>query len=105
MLDTRDDSFDMTLQQMRCDLAALNVQLKLCKLAHLLRKYSPSQPRVPAGSPDARQWTSGGGGGGGEGDSAEAGDDAQIELVQGDSLQGYPVDLREDEARGGHTIE
>jgi Bacterial CdiA-CT RNAse A domain len=44
-------------------------------------------------------------GGAGEGDSAAAGDDAQIELVQGDSLQGYPVDLREDEARGGHTIE
>jgi Bacterial CdiA-CT RNAse A domain len=40
-----------------------------------------------------------------KGDSAAAGDDAQIELVQGDSLQGYPVDLREDEARGGHTIE
>src|SRR5947209_16455817 len=66
MLDTPDDSFDMTLQQMRCDLAALNVQLKLCKLAYLLRKYSPSQPRAPAGSPEGGQWTSGGAGGGGE---------------------------------------
>jgi hypothetical protein len=26
------------------------------------RKYSDSQPRVPAGSPDGGQWTSGGGG-------------------------------------------
>jgi hypothetical protein len=52
MLDTRDDSFDMKLQQMKCDLAALNVELKLCKLAYLLRKYSPSQPRLPAGSPE-----------------------------------------------------
>jgi hypothetical protein len=68
MLDTRDSGFDMKLQQMRCDLAALNVQLKLCKLIYLLRKYSPSQPRVPAGSPDAGQWTSGGGGSGGEAD-------------------------------------
>ena len=28
------------------------------------RKYSDSQPRVPAGSPDGGQWTSGDGGGG-----------------------------------------
>ena len=104
MLDGRDDSFDMTLQQMRCDLAALNVELKLCKLIHVLRKYSPSQPRVPAGQPEGGQWTTGSGGGGAD-DSAEADGDAQIELVQGDPLQGYPVDLREDQARGGHTIE
>src|ERR1700744_5818627 len=103
MLDTRDSGFDMKLQQMRCAPAALNVQLKLCKLPYLLPKYSPSQPRVPAGSPDAGQWTSGGGGGGVQ-DNAEADDDAQIELVQGDRLQGYPVDLREDERLGGHTI-
>lgn len=28
-------------------------------------KYSPDQPRVPAGNPDGGQWTSGGGGGSG----------------------------------------
>jgi hypothetical protein len=28
------------------------------------RKFDPSQPRVPAGSPDGGQWTDGGGGGG-----------------------------------------
>lgn len=28
-------------------------------------KFSPGQPRVPAGSPDGGQWTDGGGGGGG----------------------------------------
>jgi hypothetical protein len=107
MLNTRDGSFDMRLQQMRCDLAALNVELKLCRLGYLLRKFSADQPRVPAGLPEGGQWTSGGGagGGGGEGDSAEAGDDAQIELVQGDRLQGYPVDLREEDRLGGHTID
>jgi hypothetical protein len=106
MLNTRDSGSDMELLNMRCALAALNVELKLCRLGYLLRKFSADQPRVPAGSPGGGQWTSGGaGGGGGEGDSAEAGDDAQIELVQGDPLQGYPVDLREDQARGGHTIE
>lgn len=30
----------------------------------LERKYSPNQPRVPAGNPDGGQWTDGGGGGG-----------------------------------------
>jgi hypothetical protein len=77
MLNTRDSSFDMKLQQMRCDLAALDVELKLCRLIYLLRKYSPSQPRVPAGSHDAGQWTRGGGGGGGAQDSAAAGQDAE----------------------------
>jgi hypothetical protein len=105
MLNTRDSGSDMELLDIRCGLAALNVELKLCRLIYLLRKYSPGQPRLPAGSPDGGQWTSGGGGGGGADNSAEADGDAQIELVQGDSLQGYPVDLREDQARGGHTIE
>jgi hypothetical protein len=73
MLDTRDDSFDMKLQQMRCDLAALNVELKLCKLAYLLRKYSPSQPRLPAGSPEGGQWTRVGGGEGEQQGEAESG--------------------------------
>jgi hypothetical protein len=33
------------------------------KPQYLERKYSPDQPRVPAGNPDGGQWTSGGGGG------------------------------------------
>jgi Bacterial CdiA-CT RNAse A domain len=105
MLDTRDGSFDMELQQMRCELAALDVELKLCRLGYLLRKFSADQPRVPPGSPEGGQWTSGTAGGGGADDSTDGGDDAQIELVQGDRLQGYPVDLREEERQGGHTIE
>jgi hypothetical protein len=105
MLNTRNGSFDMRLQQMRSDLAALNVELRLCKLIYLLRKFSADQPRVPAGSPQGGQWTSGGGGGGGADGGAEADGDAQIELIQGDRLQGYPVDLREDDRLGGHTID
>jgi HK97 family phage portal protein len=34
----------------------------------LLAKYSPDQPRVPAGNSDGGQWTSGGGGEGGSGE-------------------------------------
>jgi hypothetical protein len=105
MLNTRDSGSDMELLNMRCALAALDVELKLCRLIYLLRKYSPGQPRAPAGSPEGGQWTSGGGGGGGTDGNADADGDAQIQLIQGDPLQGYPVDLREDESRGGHTIE
>lgn len=34
---------------------------------NFLAKYSPDQPRVPAGNPDGGQWTSGGGDGGSDG--------------------------------------
>jgi hypothetical protein len=44
------------------------IQLRLVELKSdydaLRRKYSPNQPRVPAGNSDGGQWTSGGGGGG-----------------------------------------
>jgi hypothetical protein len=36
----------------------------------LARKYSPDQPRVPAGNPDGGQWTDGGGISGGRGRDA-----------------------------------
>jgi len=45
------------------DLRAMLSDLKLdLVLQRLRRKYSPDQPRVPAGNPDGGQWTSGGGG-------------------------------------------
>src|SRR5947209_6005992 len=77
MLNARDSGSDMELLNIKCELAALDVELKLCRLGYLLRKFSADQPRVPAGSPEGGQWTSGGAGGGGEGDSAEAGDDPE----------------------------
>lgn len=40
------------------DLAAMKMRLALMRL---MLKYSPDQPRVPAGSPDGGQWTDGGG--------------------------------------------
>jgi hypothetical protein len=92
----------MELLDIERALAALDVELKLCRVVYLLQKHGADQPRVPAGSPEGGQWTSGGGGGD---DSTEAEGDAQIQLVQGDPLQGYPVDLREDQACGGHTLE
>ncbi|MBK8008457.1 MAG: phage portal protein [Rhizobiales bacterium] len=43
-------------------------------LTTLLAKYSPDQPRVPAGNSDGGQWTSGGGGGAAADDEGERGD-------------------------------
>ena len=50
--------------------------------------------RESDGRPEGGQWTR-------IGEGAEEG---RIQLVQGDRLEGFPVDLREDEALGGHTI-
>ena len=45
---------------MRCEHAALRLDLALVRLQRLLaRKYRPDQPRVPAGEPGAGRWTNG----------------------------------------------
>ena len=115
MLNTRESGSDMELLDIKRALAALDVELKLCRLIYLLRKYSPGQPRVPAGSPQGGQWTRGGGGGGasdrvsdasGEEPSSSDGGgldaDARVQLAQGDTS--YDVDLSEQERLGGHAI-
>ncbi len=73
-----------TLQEKQCRLHTNNLGRKVldAQMAELARigqragqyKYSPDQARVPAGSSDGGQWTSGGGGGGGSGDDGEDGD-------------------------------
>jgi hypothetical protein len=115
MLNTRERSGDIELLDIKRALAALDVELKLCRLIYLLRKGSTDQPRVPAGSPEGGQWTSGGGGGQGSDGGADASDgnpssgdgggldaDARVQLAQGDTS--YDVDLSEQERLGGHAI-
>jgi len=46
--------------ELRRQLADIKFELALRRIFH---KYSPDQPRVPAGNPDGGQWTSGGGSG------------------------------------------
>lgn len=74
----------------------------------LQRKFSPDQPRVPAGNPDGGQWTDGGGGGGGINDPrvlSDATPDGIRPYEQyAQNLDKRPVDLREEEARGGHAL-
>jgi hypothetical protein len=53
-----DDLGDLAveLKRLRSELAQLRFDLELRKLAAYARKYSPNQPRVPAGNPDGGQW-------------------------------------------------
>ncbi|WP_162238639.1 hypothetical protein [Methylobacterium sp. Leaf102] len=52
------------LEAMRLRLALLTTQTKLLRVRHLMRKYDPNQPRVPAGQGGGGQWSPSGGGGG-----------------------------------------
>lgn len=71
----------------------------------LHRKFNPDQPRVPAGNPDGGRWTDGG---------VDINDlrvlsDADPEGIRpyeqyAQNLDKRPVDLREEEARGGHAL-
>ena len=50
------EEFERELLELRWLVKSLRTDLLLLDLRH---KYSPSQPRVPAGNPDGGQWTSG----------------------------------------------
>ena len=52
------------LEAMRLRLALQTTQTKLLRVRHLMRKYDPNQPRVPAGQGGGGQWSPSGGGGG-----------------------------------------
>jgi len=44
-------------------LTLAQLELRQLRLSLVLRRFNPSQPRVPAGNSDGGQWTDGGGGG------------------------------------------
>jgi hypothetical protein len=103
------------LAVLREEVAELRAELK--RRRELEAKYSPSQPRVPAGNPRGGQRTNRSGGEGqGTGFVQPMGDvdggdvSGSSELTPGDTsvdrvqLAGDPVDLLEQEQRGGHTI-
>jgi len=62
------------------------------------QKYRPDQARDEIG-----RWVDEGGGGGTDG-SEEGTEPDQTRVAQSDRLSGYPIDLREEDRRGGHTI-
>jgi hypothetical protein len=57
----RQEELERDLLELRWLVKSLRTDLLMRDLRH---KYDPDQPRVPAGSPQGGQWTSGGGGGG-----------------------------------------
>jgi Bacterial CdiA-CT RNAse A domain len=103
------------LAVLREEVASLRAELK--RRRELEAKYSPSQPRVPGGNPRGGQRTDRSGGqstgttlvqpmgnvdiGDANESSEPAPGDASVDGVQ---LAGEPVDLLEQEQRGGHTI-
>jgi Bacterial CdiA-CT RNAse A domain len=133
-----DAAFAAQIEASRRFLAALRVEVDELK-AELKRrrleeaKYSPSQPRVPAGNPGGGQWTDRSGGEsqhqsqgtgfaqpmgnvdiGDVSGSSELSDLFQIkpdetplvgEQIAGERQGGYPVDLLEERELGGHAIE
>src|SRR5215212_2169902 len=62
--------------------------VRLCR--SLKTGFNPSQPRDDRG-----RWVGDGAGN----------ENARLHPVQGDRLSGYPIDLREESALGGHAIE
>lgn len=54
------DEFEREVLRLRHDFAKLKLEYELRRFR---QKYSPDQPRVPAGNPDGGQWTSEGSGG------------------------------------------
>jgi hypothetical protein len=95
----------LALARLRLDFELLKFELGGCKAG-----FDPNQPRAPAGGPDGGQWTSGDGIEGGDPEilSDVTPDDnwsPDAHYAQNDSLAGYPIDLNDERARGGHTIE
>jgi hypothetical protein len=117
-----DAAFAAKIAASRRFLAALRAEVDELKAALARRrledaKYSPSQPRVPAGNPRGGQWTDRSGGQSNGGSLAQPMGNVDVsdvsgtsELTPGDTgvegiqLAGEPVDLLEQEQRGGHAI-
>lgn len=100
-----DKTFDQVLHEawlsllnLKCEVAALRFILAVRRLSNLLRKggFDPDQPRDDRG-----RWTDAGGDPGSGG-----GGDGQVILVGGPGARsGYPVDVLDEDALGGHTYE
>jgi hypothetical protein len=117
-----DAAFAAKIAASRRLLAALRAEVDEMKAARARRrleeaKYSPSQPRVPSGNSRGGQWTAGGTGGSiapmGSvvvGDPSGSSELSDLQIAPGDAstdgvqLAGEPVDLLEQQQRGGHAI-
>ena len=92
-------SHAMALHRARWLVAALRVQAAVLRSRLLLRGYDPNQPRVPAGSQEGGRWTDGD-----VGDPGFVQDDDRVRLAENETGRPRPINLREEESRGGHTL-
>jgi hypothetical protein len=103
------------LAVLREEVASLRAELARRRV--LEAKYSPSQPRVPAGNPRGGQWADRSGGQStgaslaqpvGNVDVSDVSGSSELAPgdtgVEGEQLAGDPVDLLEQEQHGGHAI-
>lgn len=136
-------SEDDQVRQRRADIAALRRSCEQLALSvydlwreceprarSYVIKYSPEQPRVPAGNSDGGQWTSEGQSGPSSdstgdseatpGDISNSGtqyaaldtgtrtdataDESGVQVAAGPGRPGYSIDLLEEEQLGGHTV-
>lgn len=99
---------------LRCDLAGMKDSLNAIRQAlaeskYLVAgKYSPDQPRIPAGEPGGGRWT-----GGTDvprhdphaiSNATADGRASEVQYAQNESSARYQVDLLQEESVGGHTI-
>lgn len=82
---------EIVVSRSRWQLASLRIDLKRLRFGLVLRAYNPNQPRVPAGQPDAGQWTSEGESGAGQRIGG-----GQVILISADNDPRYPVLLEEE---------
>lgn len=78
---------------LRWRLAALRLRSSVLRVRVALKAFDPSQPRVPAGSPSAGQWTDG------EAVGSDS-NDGSVHLAQGGTPERYRVILEDEEVRG-----
>jgi hypothetical protein len=88
-----DRDYRSEVLDLRCKIAGLLVERALLRLSLVLKAYSPDQPRVPAGSAEGGQWTSGRGGVGSS--EGQTGDDSTVQLA-GDIPQNDTPEIPEE---------
>ena len=81
------DAFEREVLALRREFASLKLEYELRRFE---QKYSPNQPRVPAGSSDGGQWTSDGGSGAGHDDGEVPQDSEALAQDRGSMLAPGP---------------
>ena len=106
----RSDDAERARRRLYAEVLGLDVELRFLRFHHLYRKYSPGQPRIPAGNPGGGRWSDGSST---AEDSvvddpiADQGDEVPIEMIGGSGRRPTPtvsVGTREMVATPGQVV-